>query len=182
MSAERTTLRTKRLVLRPVTMDDVADVLAYAADPEWSRYSHTAPQPYTRADAETWVASSILADWKTNPRFGVELEGRMIGEVELRIDAESGVGELGYSVARAQWGKGITPEAVRALIDYGFAVLGLDKVFARADVRNTASVRVMEKLGMTYEGTLRAHRIVRGERVDDVCYGLLPAEWSASAS
>ena len=177
MSAERTTLQTERLVLRPVSVDDVDDVLAYAADAEWSRYFNTVPQPYARPDAEAWVASCILAEWSTNPRFGVELEGRMIGEVELRIDEESGVGELGYSAARAQWGKGITTEAVRAVIEYGFAEMRLDKVFARADERNKASIRVMEKVGMTYEGTLRAHRIVRGERVDDVCYGLLRAEF-----
>ncbi|MYL06055.1 MAG: GNAT family N-acetyltransferase [Gemmatimonadales bacterium] len=84
---------------------------------------------------------------------------------------------MGYSLARKHWGRGLTAEAARAVVDWGFRERGLAKVYAYADARNAQSLRVMEKLGMTREGTLRSHRTLRGERVDDVYYGLLRVEW-----
>ena len=73
----------------------------------------------------------------------------------LRIDAEHATGALGYSIAKENWGRGLTVEAARAVIDWGFRERGLAKVYAYADARNTNSLRVMEKLGMTREGMLR---------------------------
>ena len=70
-------------------------------------------------------------------------------------------------------------EAARAVMDYGFEVFKLAKVWARADPRNGASVRILEKLEMRCEGLLRGHLLVRGERVDRVYYGILREEWEA---
>ena len=66
-------------------------------------------------------------------------------------------------------------------VDYGFCAFGLAKVYARADPRNVASVRVLEKLSMQREGLLRSHVVRRGERVDRVYYGLLWEEWEAGS-
>jgi len=79
---------------------------------------------------------------------------------------------------------GLTTEVARAVVDHGFERLGLETITARADARNTASRRLMEKLGMTREGVLRSRFVERGEggeRVDQVCYSLLREEWERRA-
>ena len=73
----------------------------------------------------------------------------------------------------------MAPEAARAVVQWGFEERGLAKVFARADARNTNSLRVMEKLGMIREGLLRSHLERRGERIDEVYYAVLRTEWLA---
>ena len=74
------------------------------------------------------------------------------------------------------------PEAAGAVIDWAFDELALEKVHAKADLRNVRSQRVMERLGMTREGVLRGHTRGRGERIDDVYYGLLRDEWEGQKS
>ena len=171
-------LRTERLLLRPFRLDDVDDVFEYARDPEWARYlgGHI-PQPYTRRDAEEFVARSVLASWDTNPDFAVELDGRVGGGVALDVKQTDAIAELGYAIAKPHWGKGLMPEAVRAAVDWGFESLGLAKVYALIDLRHTRSQRVMEKLGMTREGVLRSHASVRGARIDVAAYGLVSEDW-----
>jgi ribosomal-protein-alanine N-acetyltransferase len=171
-------LRTERLLRRAFELDDVEDVFAYASDPELTRYL-PAPQPYARQDAEEFVARRVLASWDTRPVWALALNGSVIGDIELRFNPQHETAELGYSVARDHWGKGLAPEAARAVVQWGFEERGLAKVFARADARNTNSRRVMEKLGMTREGLLRSHLERRGQRIDEVYYGVLRAEWLA---
>ena len=178
MNAERGVLRTERLLLRPFKLEDVDDVYAYAKDPEWERYlGLPLPQPYTRRDAEEYIAGRVLADWSTVPTFAIVLDSTVIGGIGLRISAAHQMGELGYALARVHWGKGLMPEAAKAVMEYGFVEHGLAKIYASADLENRRSTRVMEKLGMTREGILRSHSAKRGERRDDVVYGILREEW-----
>lgn len=173
---ERVELRTERLLLRPFDFGDVDDVLAYASEPKFARYLPV-PQPYTRDDAVQFVARQLLADWSTRPAFAMEFEGQVVGGLGLRIYASDEKAELGYALAKQNWGKGLTLEAARTVVDWGFERYGLHKVYARADLRNSQSWRVMEKLGMAREGVLRGHEKPRDEYVDDVYYGVLRAEW-----
>ena len=178
MSAEKLELKTKRLLLRPFKLEDVDDVYAYAKDPEWERYLLLPiPQPYTRRNAEEFVARRVLPSWSTNPAFAIVLNSVVVGGINLRIDETHQSAELGYALARVHWGKGLIPETARAVIDWAFREYGLAKIYATADPRNRRSTRVMEKLGMTQEGVLRSHRKGRGERRDEVYYGILREEW-----
>ncbi len=173
---ERAELETERLLLRPLAFDDVDDVLAYASDPGVARYLPQLPKPYTRSNAVEFIARQTLAQWPDEATFAIVLEQHVIGSVTLRIkDHDSG--GLGYALARPHWGRGLMPEAARAVTDWGFEAHGLNKVYAFADIRNRQSWRVMEKLGMTREGVLRAHRKFGDEYVDDVFYGILRQEW-----
>ena len=176
---ERTDLKTQRLLLRPFQFGDVEDVLAYASDSEWGRFLLTfvAPPVYTREHAETFVAQALLDPWEVHPRFAIQLEQHVIGGVDLSVQAEHKIAGLGYAIGRSYWGQGLTPEAARAVMDWGFLTFGLVKIFARADARNRQSTRVMEKLGMTREGLLRKQRYLRGEHVDEVWYGLVREDW-----
>jgi RimJ/RimL family protein N-acetyltransferase len=155
-------------------------VFAYAEDPKWARHlAAVVPWKYTRRDAEEFVAQSVLTSWDTNPIFAIEFDSRVVGGINLRIRQPHETAELGYSIAVPHWGKGLVPEAARAVVDWGFEEYGLAKVYATADLRNVRSHRVMEKLGMVREGVLRSHAKVRGERRDEVVYGLLREEWEA---
>ena len=169
------TLATGRLVLRAYRSGDVDDVLAYAADREWGRYLPV-PDPYTRADAEEFVAASALADGEWKYRWAITHGGRVRGGINLRV-LEPGAGEIGYNVARPLWGRGLATEAAAAVVGFGFDGLGLERIEAVADIRNAASWRVMEKLGMRLQA--RRIRLDAGERVDDVVYAVRRDEWRA---
>lgn len=172
------TLRTQRLLLRPFTECDVDEALHYRNDEEFSWYLPHIPQPFTRADAETFVAANMMGPWDRYPTFAIEFEGRLIGTVNLEVDADKQIAMLGYAIGRAHWGKGIAPEAARAVIAWGFETFGLVKIWASTDARHARSRRVLEKLGMRYERTLLSHHAARtGEPVDEVMYGLLRHEW-----
>ncbi len=173
---QRVELTTERLLLRPFAVSDVDDVLAYASDPELARFLDL-PQPYTHDDAEEYVAHRLLDDWSNEATFAIVCERHVMGSIALHVDARDEVAALGYALARWMWGRGIVPEAGRAVIDWGFEAYALHKIYSRADVRNRQSWRVMEKLGMSREGVLRGYRRVRDEHVDDVCYGILREEW-----
>ena len=170
-------IETERLSLRPHRLEDVDDIFEFAADPEWSRYLSNVPVPYLREHAVAFVAKRILASRDLDPAWAMVVDGKVVGGLGLRIDAEHSRGEVGWSLAKTHWGRGLVVEAARAVIDWGFRTRGLAKVYAFADARNVQSVRVMEKLGMTREGVLRSHRVLRDERIDTVYHGLLREEW-----
>ncbi len=176
---ERVELETERLLLRPFDFGDVEDVLDYASEPELSRYLPL-PQPYTRSDAVEFISRAVLDGWSTRPTFAIVFESHVVGGINLRVDERRRTAELGYALARPQWGKGLTPEAARAVVDWGFERYALCKVYAVADLRNRQSWRVMEKLGMSREGVPRSNVQSRDERVDEVCYGILREEWERS--
>jgi len=173
------TLETERLTLRPFGLADVDDVFAYAQDPEWSRYLRTLPSPYLRDDAERFIARQLLLDRAEHPTWAVVSDDTVIGGINLRFDFEHRLAELGYSVARAHWNNGYCSEAARAVIDAAFTTHGdLNRIHARADARNGASQRVMEKIGMVKEGVLRQSRVERGEALDDAWFAVLRSEWA----
>lgn len=170
-------IETARLRLRPFRLRDVDDVLVYATDPEWARYLPV-PQPYTRADAETFIAGQVLLDREVHPSWAIEHAGAIIGGINLRFHFDHHVGEMGCSIARSHWGRGGATEAARAVMDAAFAAFApLQRIRAMADVRNIGSLRVLEKLGMVREGVLRQNRLVRGALMDEVWYGVLRPEW-----
>jgi len=176
---ERTELHTQRLLLRPWRLGDVEDAFAYASDVEWARYLWLVPQPYTHRDAEEFVARAVLDGWIDQAQFAIEFEGHAIGGVRLNIvDVPGRTAGLGYNVARAHWGRGFATEATTAVTKFGFSSLNLHRIFATADARNLASIRVMQKLGMLEEGVLRQHRYFRGQHVDEVHYAILADEYS----
>jgi [ribosomal protein S5]-alanine N-acetyltransferase len=153
-------IRTDRLVLRPWAFADVADVLSYANDEEWSRYLPL-PQPYTEADARTFIATQVLQNRQVHPSWATEYENRVVGGSNLRFFADHQIGEMGYSICRPFWNRGFATEAARSVVGAAFEALpNLVRVRAMADARNVASTRV------------------RGEPADEVWYGILRQEWS----
>ena len=177
MSALPETIQTERLALRPHHFDDVEDILAYATDEEWSRYMPI-PHPYHRNDAEDWIARQTIRDKEVHGAWAIVMEETVIGGIDLILTPMTKSGVLGYAPSLAHWNKGMITEAVRAVCDCAFEnVAELNRIWAWADSRNAGSLRVMEKLGMTREGCLRQHKVIRGELVDAVHGAILRAEW-----
>ena len=177
-----TAIRTRRLTLRRVRLSDVDDVFGFASEDVWSRLLRPdASGPYQRRDAERWVAGRRLADWRTEPTWAVEFDGRMSGMVGLNIEVEHSRAELSYALTRELRGQGLTTEAARAVVDRVFLDTKLGRVWARTDTPNLASIRVLEKLGMRREAVMRQCHVRQGELIDLAVYGLLRPEWTPRA-
>lgn len=170
---------TDRLLLRKFTIHDLDDVLTYANNPNFSRFLPPVPYPYTRKDAAEFIARRIVEDWTQSAAWAVTLNGRAYGGVSLRFKNENNtLAEMGWSIAEEQWGKGIMTEAATAVRDAAFhSSPEFNKAYARADILNVGSWRVMEKIGMQREALLRQHEKHNGVWQDDVWYAILRSEW-----
>lgn len=148
---KRMTLSTERLALKPLGTQYLETTAQYAQDPENARYMCFLPN---RDSAETLAfLQKVEEEWnKEDPafyEFAILYGGKHIGAVSLYF--ENGLGELGWIIRKDHWGQGFAAEAAQALIVY-FSSHGCRHFIAHCDTRNTASVRVMEKLGMTRTG------------------------------
>jgi RimJ/RimL family protein N-acetyltransferase len=170
-------IETPRFPLRPFRMDDLEAVFAYASAEEYLRYLPV-PLPYTRESAQEFLAKQAALDRETNASWAIEIGGEPCGGLNIRFFAGHRLAEIGYAVAPRMWGRGIATAAAGHVVGAAFAEYAeLERVRARADARNRASIRVMEKLGMTLEGLLRRDRLCRAELTDEVVYGVLRREW-----
>jgi RimJ/RimL family protein N-acetyltransferase len=100
----------------------------------------------------------------------------LCGGIGLMIEADHRHAELGYWIGVPYWGNGYATEAARAMVNYGFTVLGLHRVCASHYFSNPASGNVLKKTGMGYEGRVRAHVLKCGEFLDVELYGLLASD------
>lgn len=100
----------------------------------------------------------------------------------LRLDAANRRAEVGYALGHEHWGKGYIGEALEVLLDFAFGDLGLHRIEADIDPRNTGSIRTVERLGFQQEGLLRERWLVNGETQDSLMFGLLRPEWRGGAA
>lgn len=172
-------LETERLLLRRLELGDSERVEELASDYELAKTTLTVPHPYPAGSAKDFIRSVWGAEDKGLVVFAViEKESeRLIGIINIKQTLAYKRGELGYWVGRPFWGKGYGTEAARAVVEYGFNELGLNKVFAGAFADNPGSWRIMEKVGMKHEGTWRQHAMRDGRFVDLAYYGVLREEF-----
>ncbi len=174
------TLHSARLLLRPFTEADKDVIFALQSNPVVLRY-WDAPPWKERAQADRFIAVSKQMEQEgSGARLAIEraADGVFIGFCSLfKWNPEFRSAGIGYCLAESAWGQGIATEAAGALLQWAFNTLDLNRVQAEADTRNTASGRVLEKLGFVREGTLREDCIVGGEVSDSWVYGLLRRDW-----
>ena len=176
----RPTLTTERLVLRPFVPADADAVTAIVSDREIAANTLSIPHPYERPMAERWLATQADAfERGESVTFAVtEREGgALLGCVGLMIEHDHLRAEMGYWMSRGHWSRGYGTEAANAVLRHAFEVLGLHRVFAHHLTRNPASGRIMQKVGMSHEGTLRGHVLKWGVHEDLELYGILREEW-----
>jgi RimJ/RimL family protein N-acetyltransferase len=175
MSAQPT-LHTERLVLRPFEAIDAGEVHAIVSDREIAYNTAHIPHPYPDGMAVEWIERTN-ARWETGESavFAAALrsDGRIVAAVGLEIEPHHRRAELGYWVARPFWNAGYATEGARAVVEFGFRDLGLNRVQAHHYSRNPASGKVMQKIGMTFEGRLRKHVLKWGVFEDIEIYGIL---------
>lgn len=171
-------IRTARLLLRPFSPDDAAAVQHLAGAREIADTTLNVPHPYPDGAAEEWIASHSSAfEAQQLAVYAITTADDLLGAVGLVLEPQHSLAELGYWVGTPYWGHGYATEAARALVAFGFAQLELNRIQARHFVRNPSSGRVMQKLGMRFEGILR-QAIRKWDRFEDVAlYALLASEW-----
>ena len=174
-------LQTGRLTLRELSADDFEAVHLYASDPEVVAYVPWGPN--TEHDTRTFLeqnAQSAMARPRLDHVLGIVPAGqdRLVGTVGLYVSPDDqGQAMLGYVLSRTAWGQGYATEAAAAMLELGFLVLDLRRIWAACDPDNRGSIRVLEKIGMTREGRLRDDTVIRGRVRDTLRWGILEREW-----
>ena len=173
-------LTTDRLILRDFTADDWPAILVYQSDPRYLQYYEWTER--TEEDVRGF-ANMFLEHQTQQPRTGFQLavilktDGRLIGNCGIRMAAEASArpheGEIGYELSPDEWGRGYATEAAREIVRFGFETLGLHRIGAWCVADNTASARVLEKLGMKLEGRLRDKEHYKGRYWDVLMYGMV---------
>lgn len=178
------TLHTERLILRKFTVDDAQAMFEnWASDERVTRYltwrPHTSPES-TKKLLELWCA----AYEKPNTyNWVLEYEGAPIGNISVvLINEKSEWAELGYCMGYAYWNKGLMPEAAKAVINFLFTEVGVNRIGISHAVKNPASGRVAQKCGLTLEGTKREYfKTADDEFLDISEYGILKSDWEKSS-
>jgi RimJ/RimL family protein N-acetyltransferase len=176
------TLETSQLILRPFQLEDAAIVQSLAGVWEVADTTANMPHPYEDGMAESWIAGheeSFKARETVTFAITLAATNDLLGAIGLTLD-QGYQGELGYWIGVPYWGKGYCTEAGRAVLAFAFQDLNLQRIHARAFKRNPASARVLQKLGLTYEGTRRQHVLKWGRPEDVDLYGLLKVDYSGS--
>lgn len=162
-------LRTERLLLRGMAVGDCYDMYEYASNPAVTRYLTWSPHPDLEHTKEylQYIANHYrmgnFYDWAVI----LQDEKKMIGTCGFtRFHFHHNAAEVGYVINPAYRGREIADEAVRAVMKFGFETLGLHRIEAKYIVGNGASRRVMEKVGMTFEGIHRGEMLIKGEYRD----------------
>ena len=177
-------IETERLALRRWHRGDIEALYEQQSDPEVARYLPR--ETRNREEAERALAARIasggLAVDDDEISLAVERreDGRVIGDLTLWLrSVEWAQVEIGYVFSPAAAGQGFATEAARALLDVAFDALGAHRVYARADARNGASIRLLERLGMRCEARFRENQIFKGAWCEEVVYAVLASEWPA---
>ncbi|MCT2586108.1 GNAT family N-acetyltransferase [Actinophytocola gossypii] len=176
-------IETARLTLRPFAETDFDALHAYQKLPEVARYLYEGPrEPAETAEAlERRIARTSLEKAGDVLVLAVVLRetGELLGEVNLCWLSESNrQGEFGFVFNPAFHGNGYAGEAAVEMLRLGFDGLGLHRIIGRCEARNTASARLMARLGLRREAHFVQNEFVKGEWNDEVVFAMLATEWA----
>ena len=162
-------LKTARLTLRPISLTDLEAMFNYASSENVARY--VTWEPHKSLDATKEFVELILNGY----------EQKLIGTIDfVSINSTHKFAEIGYVLSEAYWNNGITTEAAKKLIDFGFNELGLVRIQARCFEENIGSQKVMEKSGMLFEGILRKSMFVKGNHQNVKMYAITDEDYANS--
>jgi ribosomal-protein-alanine N-acetyltransferase len=173
-------LRTPHLLLRSIDRSDIPAIVRLAGVREIAATTISIPHPYTEADAQSFLAHAdecFRAGRSVSFAVTISPGGELCGAVGLAIASAQERGELGYWIGVPYWGQGFATEAASAVMAFGFETLRLHKIYASHFAGNTASQRVLEKIGMRHEGLTRQHVRKWNRFIDLENYGLQASEF-----
>lgn len=159
-------IKTKRLTLRPIRVDDAPAIVKLADDFEIARQTATMPFPFILDDAENWIAS--LAD-TGEVVFSITAGGQVMGKASYK-PIEPGLVEISYWLGREYWGYGFATEAANGVLDAIFYDHEVSTVIAVHADDNPTSKRVIEKLGFQLVGETEHYSLARDEDVPCLLY------------
>lgn len=174
------TIRTNRLLLRPHTLADAGVLQELAGERAIAETYSEIPHPFEDGMAEGWIAShQEMFDRGERMILAITLKPthEFIGGIGLELSPLHLSAEVGYWIGRAYWNRGYATEAARAIVEYAFGTMDLHRIQSRHMTKNLASGRVLQKIGMTYEGTLRQSLYRFGAFEDAAIYGILQDEF-----
>lgn len=184
-SLEPVEIRTDRLLLRDFTTADLDGVYGIVGDDavtSWLSFNTRC-----RDEAQTML-TGILERQQAQPRSEYYLAitpadtpPDVIGFIRLGLGGVQAA-DLGYALLPSHWGQGLAYEAATAMIDFAFTALGLHRLTANIGPANAASIRLVQTLGFSYEGTIRDHVHTNGAWRDSRSYSLLAPEWADAAT
>ena len=179
------TLDTERLTIRKLAESDANDIFEYAKNPNVAEFT-------------TWNAHKNIGDSKQfiefvineynigNPQtWGIVLKetNKLIGTIGFLAWNESiNRVDFAYALSQNYWNKGLVSEAVKKVIGFGFEELKFNKITAHCVAENVTSEKVMQKIGMKYEGLFKQHEIKNGKLLNIKCYAIMLSEWKKPAN
>lgn len=173
------TIITERLLLRPFAFNDLDSTHEYASDIENTRYMIWLPNK-DRHETMQFLQRAIAELEMNTPRFyefAIIYQGKHIGAVSVSLDESGKEGEIGWIIHKDFQNRGFATEAAKAIMDFSVTQLHIRKIVAHCDFRNTASRKVMEKIGLTLESShgVRLYRDNRdnNQAVNEYMYSLL---------
>jgi RimJ/RimL family protein N-acetyltransferase len=168
--------------LRPAEREDLDDFVRWFRDAETTQYL-ALRAPFSKAMEEQWFAGMVERQGKTDWHFVICLiaDGRAIGTAGLhQYDGENGSAAFGISIGeKSEWNRGLGTDALRAICDFGFGQLRLERIWLEVYAPNLRAQRSYQKAGFVLEGTLRNAHFADGQYWDVLLFSLLRAEWSA---
>ncbi|MGR2707226.1 GNAT family N-acetyltransferase [Pseudomonas sp. IB20] len=173
-------LLTPRLRLRALEMDQAETLFRLVSDPAIADNTANIPSPYTLEVAQTFIGQ-MQEKYRAGGLLGQGMHlretGELIGMVSLRINARHHYGHLGYWVAAHCRNQGYAAEAASTMMDFGFTELGLQRVGSQCFGRNKESARVMQKIGLRYEGCMREAFLKNGVYEDLLVFATVRDDW-----
>lgn len=179
------TIHTERLLLRRFTIDDTQAMFEnWASDERVTQYLTWCPHESPEATKQLLTLWYAAYEKPNTYNWVIEHEGTPIGNISVvRLSEKCEYAELGYCMGYAYWNKGFMSETVKAVIDYLFAEIGVNRVGISHVVKNPASGRVAQKCGLTFEGTKREYfKTWTGEFLDISDYGIIRSEWEKQST
>lgn len=171
---------TARLKLRPFVLEDAVTVQSLASNIDLARTTLHIPYPYPEGLAEHWIRTSNEKMKKgSSYSFAIILKDTMelVGCIMLNIALNHNRGELAYWIGRPYWDNGYATEASKQIIKFAFQKLELNRIWATIMKKNKASIVVMKKSGLKWEGTFPQH-VLKWDKYEDVAYyGILKEQY-----
>ncbi len=153
-------LSTKRLLLRTMKESDAHHLFKIWSDPDVTKFMNISTFTHEdQAQEMIELLNELALDHKAISFTIIEIaSNEIIGSCGFNaIDFENARAEIGYDIAKAYWGKGYAPEGIMALVNYAFTTLAFNRIEAKVEPGNVNSIKVLEKLHFTFEGTLRQY-------------------------
>jgi ribosomal-protein-alanine N-acetyltransferase len=172
---------TDRLILRKIEINDLEDIFEFSSDPE---VAHHMTWEVNKSKEETLnnFINVVIENYEKGQTGSLAMvhkeSNKVIGTCSfIEWSNEHSNAEIGYVLNRNYWGLGIATEAINELIKFGFETIQLNRIQGRCDIDNIGSEKVMLKVGMCYEGTLRKNEFIKGEFKDTKIFSILKEEF-----